>query len=129
MSVNYIDNAAMLAAVKDSKADGRINDDLAKMFLLLVKGFGRQQSWSGYTYSDDMQADALATLCRVWNRFDVEKFDNPFAFYTQCIKFQFFNSWRKEKRRQIGRDRLLVLSGMTPSTSYQLDHAAQQLQC
>ena len=69
-----------------------------------------------------MQAYAMVSLVRTWDRFKPERSDNAFAFYTQCIKNSFKQYLKDEKKHRIARDELLLDRGMTPSYTYQLDH-------
>jgi DNA-directed RNA polymerase specialized sigma subunit len=44
---------------------------------------------------EDCQAFAMEDVIRYWNRFDPEKSNNAFAFYTQMIKNGFAKGWRR----------------------------------
>ena len=73
-----------------------------------------------------MEAYALYMVCRTWKSFNPEKSNNPFAFFTQCIKHSFYQFLNKEKRQRDIRDELLVYSGMNPSNTYLADYEEQQ---
>jgi hypothetical protein len=77
---------------------------------------------TGNTYNDDMQAYAMLMLVRTWRSFDPKRSDNPFAFFTQCIKNSFKQYLNQEKRQRVIRDVILVDMGLTPSFNY-LDSA------
>lgn len=119
---NYLNNPDILAEVVASKEKGKMTDKLAHMLMLLCLRYATKPGYAGYTYNDDMQGYALMMLCRTWHKFDPEKSDNPFAFYTQCIKHSFIQYLNQEKRQRDIRDELLIDGGMNPSFSYQLDH-------
>ncbi len=74
---------------------------------------------TGNTYNDDMQGYAMLMLVRTWRSFDPKKSNNPFAFFTQCIKNSFIQYLNQEKRQRVIRDELLVDQGMTPSFNFQ----------
>ena len=65
---------------------GRINDRLARMFMMLVERYSRRGNWRGYTYVDEMRSQALVQLSQIGLQFDESKSDNPFAFYTTAIR-------------------------------------------
>lgn len=73
---------------------------------------------TGNTYNEDMQGYAMMMLVRTWNSFNPEKSNNPFAFFTQCIKHSFIQYLNQEKRQRNIRDLLLVDQGMTPSFNF-----------
>lgn len=120
---NYLNNPDILAEVVTSKANGKMTDKLAHMLMLLCLRYATKPGYAGYTYNDDMQGYALMMLCRTWHKFDPLKSDNPFAFYTQCIKHSFIQYLNQEKRQRDIRDELLIDGGMNPSFSYQLNHS------
>ena len=121
---NYINNKDLLIEVAKSKKQSRLTEELAKMLMMLCKRYGTKGNYVNYTYNDDMQAYAMMMICRTWHKFNVEKSNNPFAFYTQCIKHSFIQYLNQEKRQRDIRDELLVDQGMNPSYNYQLEHAS-----
>lgn len=117
-SRNFLNNKDMLQAVIESKAQGKMNDTLAKMLMMLTKRYAKSANFRGYSFREDMESHALLQVMETWNRFDETRFSNPFAFYTQCIKNSFKQFLNKEKRqREIG-DILLVEQRMAPSMTY-----------
>ncbi len=122
----YLNNADLLAQVIKSKEQGKMTDELAKMLSLLAHNYSKQAKFSNYTYNDDMQAYAMMMVVRTWHKFNEEKSNNPFAFYTQCIKHSFIQYLNQEKRQRLIRDEILVKKGLTPSFNYQLEYEASR---
>lgn len=115
---NYINNADLLVEIKKSKEQGKMTDEFAKMMLLLAKRYSSQGSYASYTYVEDMESYALMTVCKVWNSFNEEKSNNPFAYFTQTIKRAFWQyMYQEEKHRDI-RDEMLMQGGELPSHTY-----------
>lgn len=115
---NYINNADLLIEIKKSKEQGKMTDEFAKMMMLLAKRYSSQGSYAGYTYIEDMESYALMTVCKVWNSFNEEKSNNPFAYFTQTIKRAFWQyMYQEEKHRDI-RDEMLMREGELPSHTY-----------
>lgn len=125
---NYVNNKDMMIEIHKSIEQDKLTDTLAKMFMLLSKRYSSRGNFSGYTYRDDMEAYALYMVCRTWKSFNPEKSNNPFAFFTQCIKHSFFQFLNKEKRQRDIRDELLVNSGMNPSNTYITTYEDEQQQ-
>lgn len=120
---NYLNNKDLLEQVKLSKAQGKMTNTLAKMLQMLCFRYAQKGNYVNYTYNEDMQAYAMMMLCRTWNAFDPAKSDNPFAFYTQCIKHSFSQYLNAEKRQRDIRDAVLVENGLNPSFNYQIEHS------
>lgn len=117
----YINNKQLLLVLSESNEKGRMSDELAKMLQLLCKKYATIGKFVGYTYNEDMQAYAMSMLVKTWHRFDVNIGDNPFAFFTQCIKNSFKQYLNLEKKQRTVRDLLLVNQGLNPSYGYDDD--------
>jgi hypothetical protein len=105
---------------------GQISRRLATMFMLLVERYSKRGNWRGYTYVDEMRSHALLQLSQIGLQFDQSKSDNPFAFYTTIIKNCFTRVLNVERRNQHIRDDLLIIAGVQPSYSRQIDHEIEQ---
>lgn len=116
--VNYLNNKDLLAEVIKSKEKGEMTPKLAHMLSLLCTRYAKRANFINYTYNEDMQAYALLMLVRTWNSFNPEKGDNPFAFFTQCIKHSFVQYLNQEKRQRNIRDLLMIDQGLNPSYGY-----------
>lgn len=117
----YLSNRELLVSIRDSKAKGEMTPRLASQLQLLCARYGKKGNYINYTYNEDMQAYAMLMLVRTWNSFKLEKSDNPFAFFTQCIKNSFSQYLNHEKRQRNVRDAILVDQGLTPSFGYAED--------
>ena len=124
---NYLNNKDLLAEVLLSKENDppKMTDKLARMLQMLCARYGRRGQFANYTYNEDMQAYAMMMLVRTWNSFNPEKSNNPFAFFTQCVKNSFIQYLNGEKRHRVIRDELMVNEGLNPSYTYQLEHEAK----
>lgn len=121
----YLNNKELLAAVHQSKIEGKMTDTLAKMLMLLCSKYAKKGNFVGYSYNDDFQSYALLMLVRTWNSFNPEKSNNPFAFFTQCIKNSFIQYLNQEKRQRVIRDEMLVDQGMNPSHGFNSESKPQ----
>ena len=119
---NYLNNKDLLAQVIESKKKGEMTNELAKMLTMLCARYAKKGNFANYTYNDDMQAYAMLMLVRTWNSFNPEKSQNPFAFFTQCVKNSFIQYLNQEKRQRDIKDTMLVDQGLTPSFSFQMEY-------
>jgi hypothetical protein len=115
----YLKKKDLLSALAESREAGQMNDRLAKMFQMLVSKYSTKGCFVNYSYIDDMRSYALLMLVRTWKSFDPEKSNNPFAFFTQCVKNSFIQYLNQEKKQRVVRDLLLVDRGLTPSYGFQ----------
>ena len=122
--VYYLSNKELLQAVIDSKAVGKMSNTLARMLQLLCSKYAKKGNFVNYSYNEDMQGYAMMMLVRTWASFDPNKSNNPFAFFTQCIKHSFIQYLNQEKRQRDVRDVLLIDQGLNPSYGFELDNAS-----
>jgi DNA-directed RNA polymerase specialized sigma subunit len=123
---NYLNNKDLLAEVVKSKAQQQMNDKLALMLTMLCKKYAKRGNFANYSYNDDMQGYAMLMLVKTWNSFDPAKSNNPFAFFTQCIKNSFIQYLNHEKRQRDVKNETLIAAGMNPSHGYMVTYEDQQ---
>lgn len=123
---NYLNNKDLLAEVVRSKEANQMNDKLALMLTMLCKKYAKKGNFAGYSYNDDMQGYAMLMLVKTWNSFDPSKSNNPFAFFTQCIKNSFIQYLKHEKRQRDVKNETLIAAGMNPSHGYMVTYEDQQ---
>lgn len=111
-----------------SHTHGKMTNRLALMFMKLTERYSHRGNWRGYTYIEDMRAQALAQLAAVGLKFDESRSDNPnpFAYYTAIVTSSFTRILNVEKRSQTIRDDLLIMAGATPSFTRQVDDLIKQ---
>jgi len=116
---NYLNNSDMLAEIDRCHDQNKLTDEMAKMFMCLVKRYASIPRFSGYSYNEDMQSLALLTLVEMWRKFDRTRFFNPFAYYTQIVHNAFHQFDNKERKQRDIRDAVLVDFGRNPSFNYE----------
>ena len=77
---------------------------------------------------EDMKAVAVANVVRAWRSFDLERFNNPFAYFTQAIKHTFWQYVSQEKKHRLNRDAMLISIGEMPSDAYMEDYEKEMAQ-
>ncbi len=100
---------------------GRISEGLAAMLLLLVTRYSARSNWRGYSWIDDMRAEANLHLLLVALSFDEAKSSNPFSYLTTCATNALKRQIKAEKAMLHLRDDLLIEAGYRPSSSRQYD--------
>ncbi len=122
---HYIDKAEMLDEVVKSKAAGAMTDKLARMILLLAEKYSHHHWFIGYSYREDMVADAVLNLVGSALKFNPEKSNNPFGYYTIAIQRSFMHYLHVEKKHRYIRDKMLLELGENPSFAFLEDHKTQ----
>jgi hypothetical protein len=102
-----------------SKDHGTMTNKLANMYIKLCERYATRSNWRGYTYNDEMRAQALLQLTYIGLRFDESKSQNPFAYYTAAVTNSFTRVLNIEKRNQNIRDDILEMNGLNPSYTRQ----------
>jgi len=121
----YLTNAKLLPEVIRCKKLNRITNELAVMLMTLTRKYAQRPCFSGYSFKEDMICEALANLCQNALKFDPERSDNPFSFYTTCINNTFLQFLNHEKKHRRIRDELLIDLGENPSYNF-ADAAREQ---
>lgn len=122
---HYVTNAQLIEAIAEDKANGnKLSPKLAKMLFMIAERYSFIPSFGQYTFREDMVSFAVVNLCANWHKFDPEKSDNPFAFYTTAAYRSFLQYLADEKKQRDIRDQMLVDAGVNPSFSFQERHKA-----
>ena len=95
MSKEYVKNKDLMAAAIESKKQGKLTPELIKMFILMIEGISKKMAYKDPNDKEDCMAFAMEDLCRYWDRFNPDKYDNPFAYFTQIAKNGFAKGWKK----------------------------------
>jgi len=93
---------------------------LTEYIQILVNRYSNKGQWRSYSYLDDMKSDAIMTLCQNIFKYDETRFNNPFGYATQIIKYCFITFLEKEEIIRDIKDSLWESIGMTPSYARQL---------
>jgi len=115
---DYITKAELLAEVKRARELGYCTEELGAMFILMVNKYITHPWWNQYTYKEDMCGMALLNLSAGALKYDPDRYDNPFGYYTQIMKTSFLQVKYYEKKHRDIRDKALVKAGLDPSASW-----------
>lgn len=115
---NYMSNKEMLEEVIKCQQEDKISNKLGAMFHLLASRYSTKPWFAGYSYREDMIAAGVLACCVAYKKFNIEKSQNPFAFFTVIVHRAFFQVMYKELKMQNIRDELLSEANMNPSFNY-----------
>lgn len=118
MATHYVNNAEMLAAIKQYKADieacrgegrddPRIPEYIGECILKIATRLSHKANFINYSYRDDMILDGIENCMQCINSFDPNKSSNPFSYFTQVIYFAFLRRIAKEKKQSYIRGKMI----------------------
>lgn len=110
MANRYIDNkkffAEMVKYVNDyneKEAAGEplptMSDYIGESFLKIATNLAHKKNFAGYKYKDEMISDGYFDCIRYAHKFDENKTNNPFGYFTQICYYAFLRKINKEKKK------------------------------
>lgn len=102
-----------------SEEQGRLTNKLALQIDKMANRLSLKGNWIGYSYRDEMQAEALVRACEKALKFDDIKSANPFAYLTTIINNELTRTLTTNKKQQNIRDEMLWWSGQSPSLGFE----------
>ena len=103
---HYLNNKALYEEMKIYKAavnrgeDPPISNYIGQCILSIAEGLASKSNFAGYSYREEMIGDGIENCFMYIKNFNTDKYSNPFAYFTQIIKFSFIRRIQKEKRQQ-----------------------------
>lgn len=103
---HYVTNPDFQAALVERKTqlktnpDLRISEYIGECILKICSNLAHKNNFNGYSYKEEMVSDAIENCLAVVDKYDSEKYSNPFAYFTQCAFYAFIRRIHKEKRQQ-----------------------------
>lgn len=90
---------AILAAVRSKSipSEPRMPDYIGDCIMKICGGLAKKANWRNYTWVDEMISAAVLDCVKAAKKFDLVKFDNPFAYFTSTAHYAFINKLKKEK--------------------------------
>ena len=95
MAKEYVKNSDLLRAVSESKSKGHLTPETIRMFSMMIDGISKKMAYKDPEDRADCMSFAMEDLCKYWDRFNPEKSNNPFAYFTQIAKNGFAKGWKK----------------------------------
>ena len=106
--MNYIQNEDFHAALLKRKALTEDSVDwiknqnyIGKVIMSLTDKIASKACFRSYTYIDDMKGEAIEMCLRKLHKFDCEKSNNPYGYFTTVVHNVFLQFIEKEKRQRL----------------------------
>ena len=109
-TAHYIDNKQFFAAIKDWKLEvdaaksagepmPRCTNYLGECFVKISNHLAYKSNFVNYTFRDEMILDGIENCLRYADRFNPDKSNNPFAYFTQITYYSFIRRIKKEAKQ------------------------------
>jgi hypothetical protein len=99
----YLAMVAYKEKVTKAREEGKelpiIPNYVGVCFMLICTKLATKPNFMGYSYKDEMIADAIENCVSAAHSFDPEKSNNPFAYFTQIAWNAFIRRISKEKKQ------------------------------
>ena len=119
--IHYVNNKEFLAAIverqekiKEMEASGdeppRITNYLGECILKIANHLSYRPNFINYTYREEMISDGIENCLQYIDKFNPEKSNNPFAYFTQIIYYAFLRRIAKEKKQTHVKNKMIESS-------------------
>jgi len=109
-SKNYVNNATLLQHLKvyleqlreakqQQLPEPKIPEYIGSCILLIATRLANKPNFAGYSFKEEMISDGIENSLMYLHNFNPDKSSNPFAYFTQIIKFAFIRRIQKEKKQ------------------------------
>ena len=107
-SRHYVDKAAFYHALVERTLDIKeaelhnlpkpnISNYIGECIMKIATNLAKKHQFSGYSFKDEMIADAVYHCLKYLDAFDITKSENPFSYFTQAAYYQFIKRIETEK--------------------------------
>lgn len=106
---NYVDNKTFykqlvdyrdscLAADERGEVRPRITEKIGLAIYQIANRLALKPNFFGYPFKEEMISDGIENACDAVLKFNPDKSENPFAYFTQIIYYAFLRRIQKEKK-------------------------------
>lgn len=101
MKYKFIKNEDLLTEIKKFNETEIISQKLHLLLYNLANNISARGNWAGYTWRSDMVSDAYLKCLSSLKKFDVERSQKPFSFFTTVIFRYYIDYIKKFKKHKI----------------------------
>lgn len=109
-NAHYVDNKKLYQAIveyrkviKECELEGKdrppIPRYVGECMLLIAKRLSTKPNFVNYPYREEMISDGIENCVCYFDNYNPDRYDNPFAYFTQIIYFAFLRRIQKEKKQ------------------------------
>lgn len=132
-NTHYVDNRRLYQAiveyrqtVKESEAAGKERPPIPRYvghcMLMIAERLSTKPNFVNYPYREEMISDGVENCVCYFDNYDPDRYDNPFAYFTQIIYFAFLRRIQKEKKQLYVKHKMFENSILMNEIFDQADH-------
>lgn len=95
---HYISNKEFYKEICKCQKEDVCSDKLAQYFITLSVKIANKTNFSGYTFKDEFISESIEACIKAWKKFDPNKSENPFSYFTTVIQNKIINIIKKFKK-------------------------------
>lgn len=101
----------ILEAEKKGEPKPQISNYIGECFLKIATHLSYKTNFINYIFIDDMISDGIENCVQYISNFNSDKYQNPFAYFTQIIYYAFLRRIQREKKQLEIKNKILERSG------------------
>lgn len=109
-NAHYVDNKKLYQAIVEYRKVVREYEEAGKerppipsyighCMLMIANRLSMKPNFINYSYREEMISDGIENCVCYFDNYDPDRYDNPFAYFTQIIYFAFLRRIQKEKKQ------------------------------
>lgn len=109
-NAHYVDNKKLYQAIVEYRKICREKDEegvnrppiptyIGHCMLMIANRLATKPNFANYSYKDEMISDGIENCVCYFDNYNPDRYDNPFAYFTQIIYFAFLRRIQKEKKQ------------------------------
>jgi hypothetical protein len=107
---HYVDNKKLYQAIVEYRKVVKEKEELGQVIppiptyighcmLLIARRLSLKPNFANYSYREEMISDGVENCVCYFKNYNPDRYDNPFAYFTQIIYFAFLRRIQKEKKQ------------------------------
>jgi len=117
--MTYLQPQELLDAIIEAKSLNSLTPRLATHLASIAEGLSRHRWYNGYSFREDLVAEATARLCRIWHQFDPARSSSAFSYYTRTCQNVFQDYINREREQADILDTLLLEANQEPTAGFE----------
>lgn len=112
MAKHYLRPGEFKEELMKAKATGVVHRRLAEMFLLLAERCSNHSWYRGYSFREDLAAEAASQLFKSFDRWNPDRPSSPFAYFTTVAMNAIKGMMNSEYKHLKGKRKLYAEAGL-----------------
>lgn len=99
-TIKYGPQRTVTEQIVASRIFGEPTPHLKKTFVNIAVKYVNRSNFMHYPYKEEMINESVLSMMKFWDRIDLNKSDNPYAFFTVLIESACIQVMSKERKQQ-----------------------------